>query len=88
MQTWLQRLKNKYHWSNKIKVSKASVFICEGRLLKTHITVEGNNTVIIHNAAQLLKVEIAIAGENNHLNIGENCYIENDAPAKAAAFED
>ncbi len=88
MQTWLQKFKNKYHWSNKISVAKTSVFNCDAQLLKTHITVEGNNTVSIGHQTKILKAEIAVAGENNRLHIGENCYIENDAPAKAAAFED
>lgn len=88
MQTWLQKLKNKYHWSNKIRVSKLSVFTCDGDLLKTHISVDGNNTVTIGNNTKMLKVEIVVAGENNRLVIGNDCYIENDAPAKAAAFED
>jgi hypothetical protein len=87
MQTWLQKLKNKYHWTNKMRVSKAAVFVCDGNLLKTHIRVDDSNTVIIGNT-QMISVELVVAGENNRLVIGEGCYIENDAPAKAAAFED
>jgi hypothetical protein len=88
MQTWLQKVKNRYHWSNKIKVSKQANFICEGDLLKTHIYVDANNTVHIGQQTALKKVELKVVGENNRLIIGDHCYIENDVPAKAAAFED
>lgn len=88
MQTWLQKFKNRYHWTNKIKVSKEATFVCEGDLLKTHIRVDGNNTVRIGQQTTLKKVELKVVGENNRLIIGDSCYIENDVPAKAAAFED
>jgi len=88
MQTWLQKVKNRYHWTNKIKVSKEATFVCEGDLSKTHIHVDANNTVRIGQQTTLKKVELKVVGENNRLIIGDACYIENDVPAKAAAFED
>lgn len=88
MQTWLRKLKNKYHWSNKITVSQSSTFVCNGDLVKTRISVDSSNTVSIGSNTKLIKVELIVAGEGNQLMIGNNCYIENDAPAKAAAFED
>jgi hypothetical protein len=88
MQTWLRKLKNKYHWSNKITVSQSSTFVCNADLVKSRVSVNGNNTVSIGSQTKLIKVELSVAGENNQLIIGNDCYIENDAPAKAAAFED
>ena len=88
MQTWLQKVKNRYHWTNKINVAKEATFVCEGDLLKTHIRVDANNAVRIGQQTMLKKVELKVVGENNCLIIGDACYIENDVPAKAAAFED
>jgi hypothetical protein len=88
MHTWLQRLKNTYHWSNKIHVASAAHFLCEGTLLKTHIRVDGNNSVTIGHHTTLAKVELTVMGENNRIKIGNACHIENDTPAKAAAFMD
>jgi hypothetical protein len=88
MQAWLQQLKNQFPCSNKIRVSKSSIFVCDGDLRKTHICIDGNNTVTIGKQTKMLKVELEITGENNRVMIGADCYFENDAPAKAAAFED
>jgi hypothetical protein len=88
MRAWLRILKNKYHWFNKIRVSKSSVFICKGDLFKTHILIHGSNSIIIGENTHIAKIEMKIAGEGNRLTIGHNCYIENDLEAKPAPFED
>ena len=88
MNKLIQTLKNRYHWSNKIHVASAAHFLCEGTLFKTHIRIDGHNTVTIGKRTKMLKIELVVSGEDNLVRIGNDCYFENDAPAKAAAFED
>ncbi len=78
----------KINWFNKVRVDETSVFTCSGKLSKTAITVTGNNKLTIGSNTNLTKMTIVIRGENNCIQIGNDCSLENDMEIKAAPFED
>lgn len=88
MKTWLRYLKNKYHWFNKIRVSKTSTFVCEGDLIHAYIEINDNNTVIMGQDMQLINFAIIVNGEDNQVTLGADCHIEDNWTVKPGHLND
>lgn len=78
MRELIRRLKNKYHWSNKFKISPSSVFVCSGDVMKTAVRVSGeNNVVTLGYNTRTINAMIIIDGDDNQVTLGDTCYIYN-----------
>jgi S-adenosylhomocysteine hydrolase len=79
MRKLMRKLKNRYHWSNKIKVSASSVFTCDGELMKTTTHVIGrDNIVVIGYETCITGAAIVVDGDGNQIMFGDNCHIQNN----------
>jgi hypothetical protein len=76
MHKFIRQLKNKYHWSNKLKISSSSVFVCNGDVRKTVVRVHGENNVLtLGYNTRIINTTIAIDGDNNQVTLGDTCYV-------------
>ena len=74
LEVFLDKMKNYYHWSNKIEVAKESVFQCAGYILRTRIAIQGvDNSLNISENARILNYDIVIKGSGNSLEIESDC---------------
>ncbi|MBD2603568.1 hypothetical protein H6G81_03245 [Scytonema hofmannii FACHB-248] len=71
---FLDRMKNYYHWSNKIEVAKESVFHCAGYILRTRIVIpKVDNSLNIAENAKILNYDIVIKGSGNSIEFQSDC---------------
>ncbi|MDQ7091566.1 MAG: hypothetical protein Q9M50_13185 [Methylococcales bacterium] len=83
-----QQLIKNFYGLNKIQVSPLSDLTCKGTLLKTTINMTGCNQILIEENTQLLKISMRIQGENNQINIGSDCHVENYILKVSDPFDD
>ena len=75
----LQRLINQYHWSNRIKITKLSHFLCKGELRRCHVLVKGSsNKITIGDESQVHNIDLVVTGDDNELIVGDSCYLESN----------
>jgi len=78
MHELIRKLKNKYHWSNKLKISPSSVFVCNGAIMKTAVRVRGEtNVVTLGYDTRTVNAIIVIDGDDNQVILGDNCHVQN-----------
>ncbi len=71
-------IRNRFHPSNSLKISRLANFSSKANMLNTKLRIAPGNTALIESGVFLRNLKISIRGKNNELVIRKNSYMSGE----------